>query len=182
MSLSQGGQAKRLTPFVDCRSVFFRRKPCPYFGWVPPAAVFFLRQENREEAASRGGADRCFLPPQSRLNPPSCGASWREKKLPAGGTQPMNGQGYRLNVIRFRTVNCLAIPQITLYRPSSVPPAAGHLPRRGRLFYIAFRWFSCRRSGRKVAWRVPFSWVTRTWTGFRSAQAGSASAFSFQSL
>ena len=29
------------------------------------------------------------------LKPHSCGTSWRDKKFPAGGTQPMSGQGYR---------------------------------------------------------------------------------------
>ena len=32
------------------------------------------------------------------LKPHSCGASWRDKKLPAGGTQPTGGQGYRLKL------------------------------------------------------------------------------------
>ena len=38
---------------------------------------------------SGAGADSGQRP----LEPHSCGASWRDKKLPAGGTQPMHGQG-----------------------------------------------------------------------------------------
>ena len=62
------------------------------------------------------------------LRPHSCGASWRDKKLPAGGTQPKRGQGYRPKVLHLRAADCLAVPQGSLCRPSSVRAAPCHLP------------------------------------------------------
>ena len=61
--------------------------------------------------------------------PLSCPA----KKLPAGGTQPIHGQGCRQKLFCFCAVNCLVIPRFSLCRPSSGRASPCHLPRRGRL-------------------------------------------------
>ena len=37
---------------------------------------------------------------QRLLKPHSCGASWRDKKLPAGGTQPKSSIGLQLEPLR----------------------------------------------------------------------------------
>ena len=102
----------RFLVLVKCRLLLFKGIAFTVLRLGPSGGPFLVppRKGGKNAAQRRAALRRELAAVSASLEPHSCGASWRDKKLPAGGTQPTGGQGHAPKTQK------LTLPQAKKYK------------------------------------------------------------------